>query len=85
MAYDIYKEITKLRQKHGKDRSAINRLPSYKVEQNVAALSNCIATRESTYRKPNVSPRHLIVSHFPKQSYQVISKDDIQYIGGKKP
>jgi hypothetical protein len=85
MAYDIYKEINRLRQKHGRDRSAINRIPSYKVEQNVSPLSNVIATRETTYRKPNIPPEHLIVSHLHKQGYQVISRDDVQYAGGKKP
>lgn len=83
MPRDIYKEVERLRKKHGKDRSLARSMPNYKIEQNVAPLSNRFATPGSTFRKSNPAPSHLIVSHLHKQGYQVLSKDDVQYASKK--
>ena len=83
MAHDIYKEVERLRKKYGSDRSLVRKMPNYKIEQNVAPLSNRFATPGSTARKTNSAPSHLIVSHLHKQGYQVLSKDDVQFAGKK--
>lgn len=84
MGYDIYKEVARLRAKHGKDRSLVRSIPSYKIDQNLPPLSNCMGGGKATKRKANPKPDHLYVDILHKQGPQVISKDHIQYAGGRK-
>lgn len=82
--YDVYKEIAKLRKKHGKDRSSIRKFPNYKIEQNVAPCSDRFVPGTAARKKENKPPEHLIVDILHKQGPMVISREDLKYSGGKK-
>ena len=82
--YNIDKEIQRLKRKHGRDRSAIRKMPSYKIEQNVAPCSDRFVPGVAARKKENVPPEHLIVDILHKQGPMVISREDLQYSGGKK-
>lgn len=83
MGRDIYKEVERLKKKHGKDRSLIRTFPSYKLDHNVSDMSNTIGGH-APRRRENKSPEHLIVDILHKQGPMVISREDLKYSGGKK-
>jgi hypothetical protein len=84
MTYDIYKEVERLKNKHGKDRSLLVRIPSYKSEQVLPPLSNDMGGGIAPKRKENKSPPHLIVDILHKQGPMVLSREELKYSGGKK-
>jgi hypothetical protein len=82
--YDIYKEVERLRKKHGRDRSLVRSLPCYKIEHNLPPLSNHMGGGIAPRRKENKSPSHLIVDILHKQGPMVLSREELKYSGGKK-
>lgn len=76
------REIARLRAKHAGQRYRVP-IPDLKVEQRTAPLGNGFDKTEGRREKGRVPG--LIVDHLHKQGMQVISKEDVQWAGGRKP
>lgn len=76
------KEIEKLKNKHGKDRSLVRSFPDYSVK-GTSPLSNYIGGTGQA--KPYVEGRkEFLVGNFHKQGPMLVFKSELQWAGGKK-
>jgi hypothetical protein len=78
------KEIQRLREKHGTDRSLARQFPDLKVEQRTAPCTN--GMRGSTARRAQPpGMKQFPVGHSHKQGLELITPGtDLQWMGGKK-
>ena len=78
------KEIQRLREKHGADRSLARQFPDLKVEQRTAPCTN--GMRGSTARRAQPPDmKQFPVGHSHKQGLELITPGtDLQWMGGKK-
>jgi hypothetical protein len=78
------KEIQRLREKHGEDRSLARQLPDLKVEQRTTPCTN--GMRGSTARRAHpAGMKTFPVGHSHKQGLELITPGmDLQWMGGKK-
>ena len=78
------KEIQRLREKHGANRSLARQFPDLKVEQRTAPCTN--GMRGSTARRARPpGMKQFPVGHCHKQGLELITPGtDLQWMGGKK-
>jgi hypothetical protein len=80
------REIQRLREKHGKDRSLVHTFPDLSVEQRTAPTSNRLDTPpilRKTILEVILGP-DFIIEHLHKSGYQVFHRKDLPNLGGKK-
>src|SRR5690242_17337570 len=79
------KEIERLRQKHGKDRSLARSFPDLKVEQRTSPCTNGMAGHAPRHAPPP-GIKQFPVGHCHKQGLELITPGtDLQWMAGKKP
>jgi hypothetical protein len=79
------KEIARLREKHGKDRSLVRSFPDLSVEQRTAPTSDRLNTPPILKREALVAilGPEFVISHIHKSGYQVFHKNDLPNLGRK--
>jgi hypothetical protein len=82
---DRENELRRLRNKHGRDRSAAYSFPSLLVESSkrYPSLSDGFAKIPGK-REELAAPENLIVDNLHKQGPMVIFRSELHYSGGKK-
>jgi hypothetical protein len=80
-----WKEIQRLRAKHGIDRSLAREFPDLAIEQHVAPCTNGMLGSTTRRRQPS-GMKQFPVGHSHKQGLELITPGmDLQWMGGKKP
>lgn len=80
-----WKEIERLKAKHGNDRSLAREFPDLKVAQRTAPCSNSMRGSTSRRARPP-GMKQFPVGHSHKQGLELITPGmDLQWMGGKKP
>ena len=78
------KEIQRLREKHGTDRSLARQFPDLKVEQRTAPCTNGMPGSTARRAQPP-GMKQFPVGHCHKQGLELITPGmDLQWMGGKK-